>query len=223
MPDLSSEGLLAFFSGYAYEPMMVYSLIIIFMVASSFGLPVPEELVLVSAGLIAYMAKDPVSFPPPYPDAVGVDPIVLAMVCFFAVFISDTLVYLIGKFFGAQIIKSEFFKRRTKIGIFETINSWFLKYGGLSCGIFRFTPGLRFPGHLSCGLFGIPLWKFLLIDGAAALISVPTQILFVATYGNIILDKMKEFKLILLLVLGVILFVWILRNLYLKSKLARSK
>ncbi len=216
MFDFSATGLLSIFSDYAYQPGIVYSLIVIFMLASSFGFPVPEELVLVSAGLIAYMAKDPVTFPPPYPGAVGVDPLVLSVVCFIAVFASDLLVYFIGKYFGAKIIKTRFYNQRIKSGVFEKINSWFLKFGGLTCGIFRFTPGLRFPGHLSCGIFGIPLWKFMLVDGLAALVSVPTQILLVATYGNVILEKIKEFKLLLLIIFGVVFLIWLARAIYRK-------
>jgi membrane protein DedA with SNARE-associated domain len=53
--DLSPEGLLTFFSAYAYEPTWVYTFIVIFMFASSFGFPAPEELVLVSSGLVAYL------------------------------------------------------------------------------------------------------------------------------------------------------------------------
>ena len=156
------------------------------MLASSFGLPIPEELVLVTAGLVAHIATDQVAHPPPYPEAVGVNVLTLAVVCFFAVFLSDLLVFLIGKYFGVKIIKSEFFLRRVDGDIFQKVNKWFKKFGAFACGIFRFTPGLRFFGHMSCGLLGIPLSKFILIDGLAILISVPTQVYLVATYGNVV-------------------------------------
>ncbi len=208
---------MTFFSQYAYQPMYVYWFITIFMLASSYGLPIPEELVLISAGLVAYMAQVPDKFPPPYPGAVGVDVITLCIVCFLAVFLSDLQVYLIGKYFGARIIKTKFFQKKVAGEGFNKINLFFQKYGGLACGIFRFTPGLRFPGHLSCGLLGIPLWKFVVIDVLAAGFSVPTQVYFVATYGEIILEKMTEFKMYLLMVLGVVAVVWLARKLYLKK------
>jgi len=201
MIDLSEASLLAFFSEFAYEPFQVYGLVILFMIASSFGFPIPEELVLVSAGLVAYMAHDTVNFPPPYPGATGVNTYILAFVCFGAVFLSDLLVFFIGKFFGAKFIKTEFFKKRVHGAAFDKVNLWFAKYGSLACGIFRFTPGLRLPGHMSCGFLGIPIWKFVLIDGFAALISVPTQIILVATYGSIVLDNMKTVKLAFLAIL----------------------
>ena len=215
--EFSQQALMTFFSQYAYQPMYVYGFIVVFMLASSYGLPVPEELVLVSAGLVAYMAQVPDKFPPPYPGAQGVDVFTLCIVCFLAVLFSDLQVYLIGKYFGGRIIKTKFFQKQVAGEGFNKINLFFQKYGGFACGIFRFTPGLRFPGHLSCGLLGIPLWKFLAIDILAAGLSVPTQVYFVATYGEIILDKMAEFKMYVLEVLAVVALVWLLRKLYIKK------
>lgn len=215
--DFSQQGFLDFFLGYAYEPLHVYGLITLFMFASSFGFPIPEEVVLVTSGLVAYMAHHPEEYPPPYPGAEGVNVYTLAFVCFCAVFISDLTVYLIGKFFGGKIIKTRFFQKQVAGRGFEVINNWFQKYGGLACGIFRFTPGLRFPGHLSCGLLGIPLWKFVLIDGTAALISVPTQVLLVASFGKVILESFGRYKLYAICVLAAIAVIWLMRRIYLKK------
>jgi membrane protein DedA with SNARE-associated domain len=215
--DFGPQGLMNFFAQYAYQPTYVYGFITLFMFASSFGFPIPEELVLISAGLVAYMAQHPDKFVPPFPGAEGVDVVTLCIVCFLAVFISDFVVFLIGKFFGGRIIKTRFFQRQVAGKGFDRINSWFQKYGGWACGIFRFTPGLRFPGHLSCGLLGIPAWKFVSIDGFAALISVPTQVYFVSKYGEVILQKLSEFKKYVSIVVLIIFAVWLIRKIYLKN------
>ncbi len=204
--------IISFFQQYAYQPGFVYLFIILFMTASSFGLPIPEEMTLVSAGLVAYMARHPEIYPPPYEGAVGVNLYLLATICFFAIFASDIFVYMLGKFFGKKIIQTNFFKKKIGTEVFDKINKWFNKYDVWACGIFRFTPGARFPGHMSCGLLGVPLWKFALIDGAAALISVPTQVLLVAFYGEIILSKVKEFKMALGVVVGLVLIVYIIKK-----------
>jgi membrane protein DedA with SNARE-associated domain len=217
MMDFSEASLLAFFSQYAYQPTNVYIFLVGFMFASSFGLPVPEEITLVSAGLVANMARHPDLFPPPYPGAEGVDTLTLCIVCFLAVFFSDLVVYFIGKFFGARIIKTRFFQKQVAGEGFDRINLWFQRYGGWACGIFRFTPGLRFPGHMSCGLLGIPLWKFMLVDGTAALLTVPTQVYFVAEYGNVILSKIREFKIYVGYALAILLVVWLIRKIYQRS------
>jgi membrane protein DedA with SNARE-associated domain len=220
--EFNHEALMTFFSQYAYQPLYVYGFIIMFMVASSFGFPVPEELVLITSGLVAYMAHHPEKYPPPFPGAQGVDVFTLCLVCFLAVFLSDALVYFIGKFFGAKIIRTAFFQKSLAGQGFDRINSFFHKYGGWAVGVFRFTPGLRFPGHLSCGLLGIPVWKFFVIDTLAAGLSVPTQVYFVATYGDVILHKLAQFKMYLGIGLAVVALFWIGKKIYQISIRART-
>jgi membrane protein DedA with SNARE-associated domain len=201
--------LVAFFTPYAYEPLLVYSFIIMFMTASSFGLPIPEEMTLVSAGLVAYMARNPDLFPPPVPGAEGVNLVLLCIICFIAVLGSDIFIFFIGKYFGKKLIRTKLFDKTIGQDRFNKVNKLFLKYSSWAPGIFRFTPGIRFPGHMSCGLMGIPLWKFVLVDGMAALLTVPTQVLLVAYYGEVILAKIKEFKIALLIILAVLGFIWL--------------
>ncbi len=210
--DLSPEGLLTFFSAYAYQPWLVYGFIIVFMLASSFGFPVPEELVLISSGLVAFLAKNPDKFPPPSPDAVPVDMWTLMIVCFLAVFLSDFLVYSIGKYLGKYLLKYAWMQKQVNGKAYAMTQKWFDKYGTWCCGIFRFTPGLRFPGHIWCGMLGIPVWKFVLIDGAAALFSVPTQVYLVATYGEHIIGYLQEVKYVTFGILLVAFIVWFVRK-----------
>lgn len=216
MEFFAPENLMTFFEMYAYRPSLVYAFVTLFMFASSFGLPIPEELVLISSGLVAYAALHPELHPPPYPGAEGVNLLTLSIVAFFAVLGSDLMVYLIGKFFGGKIIKTRFFQKQVAGQGFDRINKWFQKYGAFASGIFRFTPGLRFPGHLSCGLLGLPLWKFLLVDGMAALFSVPTQVYFIGTYGGEILKKISQFKKYVLIFIGIMLIVWMGKKVFQK-------
>lgn len=211
---MEESAIVTFFAQYAYEPLSVYTFIVLFMTASSFGLPIPEEMTLVSAGLVAYMAGHPDKWPPPTPDAEGVNLIVLSIVCFLAVLGSDILIYFIGKVFGRKIVNSQFFGKRISQERFNKINNIFNRYSHWACGLFRFTPGVRFPGHLSCGLMGVPLWKFIAIDGTAALVSVPTQVLLVAYYGEVILAKIREFKLALGGIILLVVLIWLVRRIY---------
>lgn len=211
MPDFD---VVQFFSQYAYQPAFVYSFIVLFMTASSFGLPIPEEMTLVSAGLVAYMARNPELYPPPTPDAHGVNLTLLAIICFVAVLGSDLLIYFLGKFFGKKLIRTKFFNNNIGQARFNKINKIFQKYSYWAPGLFRFLPGVRFPGHMSCGLMGIPLWKFLAVDGTAALLSVPSQVLLVAFYGDVILEQFKKFKIALAIIIGSVIVIWLLKRLY---------
>lgn len=190
-------------STFAYHPYELYGLIVGFMLMSGFGLPIPEEIVLLSSGLIAHSGSRPDLYPPPFPGAPVVDPYVLAFVCFAAVFLSDFVVFALGRRFGQRIAKSNRFGKYVDPRKNPKLNILRRKYGVWACAVFRFTPGIRFPGHLSCGVIKIPYWKFALIDGGAALITVPTQVILVALYGEVMLGHLKQFKIVLFSILAV--------------------
>lgn len=184
------------FNHMAYQPYMVYALVIGLMFASSFGLPLPEEVTIISASLTAFMATHPYKYPPPYPGAEGVNPYTLAVICLIAVFVSDYLIFWIGSYFGDKLIKHPRWKKRFEGKSFKRVQKWIHEYGTLAPFIFRFTPGLRFPGHMMCGAIGLPRWKFVLVVGLAAAITVPTQVILISYYGEVILDLLGRIKIV---------------------------
>jgi len=197
------------FQIYANQPYMVYGFLLLLMTASSFGLPVPEEFTLVTVGFLAYTAKNQV---PISPNAVNM--YTLAIVSFLSVMASDVLVYSIGRFNGEKLKKTKFFKKKIKQERYDKINSLFQKYSGFAIFGFRFMPGVRFPGHLTCGMSGVPFRKFLLIDGLAALISVPTQVILVAIYGKIILATIDKYKYLVMGTMFALFLAFILFKMY---------
>jgi len=168
------------------------------MVLSAFGLPIPEEIVLISAGFVGHMSLHPADYPPPYEGAPSVNVKVLAAVSFFAVIFSDFLIYQLGKRFGPRLFRMRWFARLISEDALEKIQRWTRKYGAWTVVIFRFTPGVRFPGHLMCGAMGLSPWRFIAFDFFAAGLSVPTQVLLVSLYGETILHYFKPFKIYLL-------------------------
>ncbi|MFZ3231618.1 MAG: DedA family protein [Pseudobdellovibrio sp.] len=193
---------------YAYEPTWVYIFLISMMLLSAVGLPFPEEATLVSVGILAYMGAHPDRYPPPFPGAPFVHPQTAAMIAFVAVFMADFLIYGIGRMFGRRVFDLKPMRAILSEDNRMKIEAWTKKYGAYACGIFRFTPGIRFPGHLACGMLKFPAWKFGLIDGIAAMISVPTQILLLAHYGETILGFLKQFKIIVLCLLIFVLLMF---------------
>lgn len=202
---------------YAYEPTWIYIFLITMMLLSAVGLPFPEEATLVSVGLLAYMGMHPDLYPPPYEGAPHVNPKTAAMVAFLAVVFSDFLIYSIGRFYGRRIFDWKPIKSVLSEDNRIKIEDWTHKYGAYACGIFRFTPGLRFPGHLACGMLKFSAWKFALIDGFAALISVPTQILLLAYYGDTILKFIKQFKIVLLVIIVIVAIYFVYKKYFAKK------
>lgn len=217
----SEEALLQFFSQYAYQPWLVYGAISFMMLISSFGFPVPEEVTLVSAGLVCYMAQHPDLLPPPpYEGAAMVNTNVAAIVALFAVIFSDSLVYLLGKKFGGRFLRSRLMEKyRSKM---DKVSKWTVNYGAWAAGIFRFTPGLRFPGHFACGMLGLSYTKFIFFDGLAAVISVPTQILLIAHFGEYIIKYFQRGKVVIFSLIGVGIVVFLVRYYMDKRALAKG-
>lgn len=206
------------FAEYATQPWLVYGAICLFMLMSAFGLPIPEEVVLVSAGLIGYVALKNPSIDP---NASVVNVYILATVALFAVLGADFLIYSIGKRLGPKLFRTRRFSRMVSEKSLEKIQRWMWDYGSLTVVVFRFTPGVRFPGHLMCGAMGIPAWKFLAIDWIAAGLSVPTQVMLVAFYGEFILQYFTRFKIVVFSGLAIFVAVYF-GNKYWKHRKAKA-
>lgn len=222
--SLANEPIFQWMSQYAYSPTMVYAGIVVMMLLSAVGLPLPEEVTLISAGILAYMGANPDLFPPPFPHAPVVNAKEAAVIAFLAVFTSDFLIYGIGRRWGRKLLYSKKLSGVFKPEMMVKVEKWTHKYGAYACGIFRFTPGIRFPGHLACGMLKFPAWKFGMVDGIAAMISVPTQILLIAHYGEPILTSLRKFKVTLLWIIlaAILLFaIYKLRQRWFDRQLKR--
>ena len=215
---ISEADLLQWMTQYAYQAWLIYLGIFLLMMASGFGLPIPEEMTLISSGLVCYVASRPDMYPPPFPGATAVNPYVTAGVALFSVIFADCLVFTLGKLYGGKILRSSFMARYRPR--FEKVEEWTKKYGMWAAGGFRFTPGLRFPGHFACGMMGLSVSKFLFVDATAALLSVPTQVLLVAHYGDKILWYFDQFKLVLFSLLGLGLIYYFARWIWKQKKRA---
>ncbi|MEO6460527.1 MAG: DedA family protein [Bdellovibrionota bacterium] len=215
MFGISEQDLFQWLSDRAYEPMWVYCSVVGLLFISSFGFPLPEEIPLVSSGLVAHVAHNPEKYPLAHSHGQGpsVNMWVLAFLCFVAVIGGDFIVFAIGRFLGRRFRGNPRFEKYHNSAVFQRAEAWTGKYGAWASGLFRFTPGLRFPGHMACGLLGVPFWKFVAVDGTAALLSVPTQVILVAIYGDVILKNFKSVKFVVLAVLVVVALWFVIKKL----------
>jgi membrane protein DedA with SNARE-associated domain len=210
MMNIAQEPLFQWLSQYAYQPHMVYLAVVTVMIASGFGFPIPEEVSIVSVGLLSYLGAHPNQFPPPYPGAPVVQGYEAAAVTLIAILFTDCLIFSIGRIFGRKVVEMPRFARIFTPSRLGRINSWVKRYGAYAVFVFRFTPGIRFPAHIILGMSRIHAWQFALVDGVAAMISVPTQILLIYHFGEPILHILHQFKLwILWIIAAAILFLLI--------------
>jgi membrane protein DedA with SNARE-associated domain len=148
------------------------------LLACGFGLPIPEDIVLLAGGLLAFYGK--------------ADLFLMIVVSLAGVLIGDSVVYHLGARFGRQLTRKPFFHKILPPERLVIVQNKLHQHGNKLMFMARFMPGLRSPIFFSSGMLHLPFRVFFLYDGFAALISVPSIILAVH-YGGDQFDKIYDF------------------------------
>ena len=143
----------------ATSGLNAYFIILGVLLLCGLGLPIPEDITLVSAGYLAGIGK--ISF-------VGAN-----IVCFVGVLIGDIILFSIGRKCGYSVLSWPVFKRVFSQKRIDKAFARARKRARIICFAARFMPGLRACIYLSCGIVGVPFRVFILQDSLAALLSVP--------------------------------------------------
>lgn len=149
------DALIEFFQGTAFElwgPFLI-------LLACGLGVPVPEDIVLIVAGVLASEG--------------GRDWVPVAAVMYVGVLSGDSMIFLAGRFFGTRLLALAWVRSLFSAAKQEKVESFFERHGAKGLFLGRFLPGLRAPIYFSAGSMKVGYLKFLLLDGFAALISVP--------------------------------------------------
>jgi membrane protein DedA with SNARE-associated domain len=149
--------LLPIFTEYGYLAVFVMLLI------CGFGVPVPEDVTLVTGGVIAGLGY--------------ANEHTMVLVGLAGVLVGDGLIFSGGRFFGDGITRMRLFRNLLTPERYAAAQEKFTLYGKWVMFVARFLPGLRTPVFLSAGMtrrVSFSTWFFM--DGFAALISVPVWV-----------------------------------------------
>ncbi len=171
-----------------------YAGVALLLVAAGFGLPIPEEIPIVTAGaMVGHDAQElihddvngalgggPFAYLTPQPTNVTKWWIMLPVIII-AVVVGDSVLYCIGRFGGTRLLANGWVQRRIlppdrQAKIVEN----FHKNGIMILLGARLTPGLRSPVFLMAGVLQMPVRRFLLADLLYAIPGV--NILFWLSY-----------------------------------------
>ena len=147
-----------------------YALIFLVLLFCGLGLPVPEDITLITAGVIS--ASGNISLPG------------AMIVCFVGVLAGDAILFFLGRKFGPRVFTWPLFRRAFTPDRVAKAEVRIRKNARLICFVARFTPGLRAPVYLTAGTMGVTPLVFLVSDGGAALISVPVWIAIGHWFGT---------------------------------------
>ncbi|HLX53817.1 MAG TPA: DedA family protein [Aquella sp.] len=182
--------LLEFFAMYGYVAVFLV------LVACGFGTPIPEDITLVAGGIICAL-----SLTTNYP----LNEHVMTLVALCGVLVGDGVMFSLGLIVGPKVTRLPFIRRIITPRVYIKMQEKAHRYGNKILFIARFLPGLRAPIFLTAGVsHRVPLWKFLLMDGSAALISVPVWVylgyLFAYDIDRVLLWLRKSEVLIIIVV-----------------------
>jgi membrane protein DedA with SNARE-associated domain len=143
------------------------------LVGAGFGLPIPEEIPVVTAG--AFVGHDSQAVIDA--DRAG-QPIsenltrwwIMLPVCILGVVVSDSALYFVGRWFGPWVLSRPWLQKRLLTPEKRAkIEANFEKRGVMILLGARFTPGIRTPVFLMAGVLRMPPARFLLADGLYAI------------------------------------------------------
>lgn len=189
-------GFVAHFGG-----IMPYVLIFVILLACGLGLPIPEDISLFAAGMLAYYGMANVW--------------AMIVVCLAGVLIGDSIIYWLGAHYGRKLTKKPVFDQFLSPERLDAVKEKLHQHGNKVIFAARFMPLLRAPTYFSAGTLHLPFKVFFFYDGLAALISVPSIIWLVYHFGNQVDQLIKTIKNVehgilfaILAVIAVLLTKW---------------
>lgn len=177
--------------------------IILFLVLTGCGLPIPEEVPIVLAGIFSAQGR--------------MEPDLAFGSCLLGALLGDSLMYAIGYHFGHDLAAAH-----PKIGKFvgaereEYFEQAISRHGFKIMLLARFMVGIRGPVYLAAGVMRMPFRRFLLWDLICATLVVGTFFGLSYSYGEQITDLIREAEmkltLVVLVVLGIVALWWMRRR-----------
>jgi len=166
------EFLIEFFSSYGYWAVFLV------LLACGFGVPIPEDVTLVSGGVISGLGYTNVHW--------------MLVVSMLGVLVGDSTMYWLGRIYGEKIRQFPLIRNIVTESRYVAVQERFEKQGNRLLFLACFLPGLRAVVYLVSGITRrISFTRFLLVDFCAAIISVPVWV-YLGDYGAQQLDWLKE-------------------------------
>jgi membrane protein DedA with SNARE-associated domain len=150
------------------------------LLLTGLGLPLPEDVPLLTGGYLCH--------------AQGASVWLTILVAMVGVLGSDLLLFTLGRRFGHHVVEYRFFRRLVNPPRLVMAERLFAKHGVKIVFAARFMPPIRGMTFMAAGVLKVPFSLFLLADGSAALLSVPTLILLGKFFGDNLPELVGEVR-----------------------------
>ncbi|MEZ4339470.1 MAG: DedA family protein [Sandaracinaceae bacterium] len=134
-------------------------LLVLALLLAGLGLPLPEDVALLSGGVVAHLGAAPwwVALPVLYVSAIG----------------GDALLYALARRFGEPLLSHAPFRWLLTAERRERVRGLFARYGSRAVFVGRYLAGLRGVVFALAAIEGVPFRTFLLWDALAGLVTIP--------------------------------------------------
>jgi membrane protein DedA with SNARE-associated domain len=161
--------------------------IFVLMVLTGFGLPVPEEVFIIGAGILSARGD--------------LRPEIAFATCLLGALVGDAVMYGLGRRFGHNLVRVHpKFAKFVGAEREEHFERAVERHGFKVLLLARFMVGVRAPVYLAAGVVRTPFWRFFLWDLVAATLVVSTFFSLAFYFGNEIAQWLREAEVLLTMV-----------------------
>jgi membrane protein DedA with SNARE-associated domain len=162
------DALMAFMQ--SLQGLPAYALVFGILVGSGFGLPMNEDILLVTAAALTLSGVMA-----PWP---------LIAVAWCGLLIADGLIFHWGRVFGARLIEHRWLSHAMPPRRLAAMQGFMQRTGPAAIFCARFMPGVRSAVYLAAGSLRLPYRQQFLYDGLAAAIELPLLVFAVRYVGG---------------------------------------
>jgi membrane protein DedA with SNARE-associated domain len=148
------------------------------LLVAGLGVPIPEDLSLLTGGYLVWSGQEPFWL--------------VLVACLLAIVIGDSALFFLGWHFGPRITQHRWLRHRLTPKRLERVERHFEKHGNKTILLARFAAGARALFFLAAGAMKMSYWRFLLLDGLAAVVSGTAWVLLGWRFGAQI-DWLRHF------------------------------
>jgi membrane protein DedA with SNARE-associated domain len=156
-----------------------YPAVYVLLAGTGIGLPISEDLVLLTAGTLCSTGN--AALPAMLP------------VAWAGVLTADTLLFRIGAKLGPKVIEHPKLSKVLTPGRVARVRARFDRWGVWTVFVARFVPGVRMPTFLLAGSMGVTQRQFWLADGLAVTVFAPAILLIGWRFGAEALPHVRAF------------------------------
>ncbi len=149
-----------------------YAAVLVILVLCGLGLPIPEEITLIGAGVVVYEGRAELYS--------------MMATTVLGILIGDSILFWLGRRFGPRLLERRLFRKLLHAERMARVQAQFDAHALKVVFFARFFAGIRGCVYFTAGTLGMKYRTFLLLDLAGALLSAPISVWLGHHFGGTI-------------------------------------